>query len=384
MKQPRDSRSRWIAGACWVGIIAWTVFWATAHESPSGLSWHFFPEGARLLVHGSGLDLYAEHPDLQIGPLAFVVALVLAPLPDETARLVAEGLMTAAGPLLVLWLSPLVFGPRKRERVFLGLVVLIPTWTVLSVRWGHLDDVLALVFSVAAIRAVAANRALLAGLAMGAALASKPWALGFVPVLLVLERHRLRAALATALSTAAAWMPFLVANPATLDAFRPQFLVAPSSGLRALGFRGDVVPAWDRTAQLVLAPAAALAAVLRGRWAGLFLVAVAVRLALDPQDNAYYAGGAALVALVFDLLGTRWRIPWATVITVLALWQPFVLDYPQRLETSSGLTLWWFQHPGIVGGVHLAWSVVAVAVVLLAPLSWFGTSAAEAAHPARS
>lgn len=362
-----------------MGIAAWTVFWAAAHGSPSGLSWHFFPEGARLLVDGSGLDLYADHPDLQIGPLTFVAALVLAPLPDETARLVAEGLMTAVGPLLVVWLSPLVFGPRKRERVFLGLLVLMPAWTVLSVRWGHLDDVLALVFSVAAIRAVAANRAVLAGFALGAAMASKPWALGFVPVLLVLEHHRLRAAAAAALTTTAAWMPFLVANPATLDAFRPQFLVAPSSGLRALGFHGDVVPAWDRTAQLVLAPAAALAAVLRGRWAGLFLVAVAVRLALDPQDNAYYAGGAALVALVFDLLGTRWTFPWATVVTVAALWQPFVLDYPHRLQTSTGLALWWFQHPGIVGGVHLAWSVVVVSVVLLAPLSWFGVGRGEAA-----
>ena len=367
-----------------MAIIGWTLFWATAHAGPSGLSWHFFPEGAGLLVNGSGLDLYANHPELQIGPLAFVTALVLAPLPDETARLVAEGLMTAAGPLLVVWLSPLVLGPRKRERVFLGLIVLVPTWTVLSVRWGHLDDVLALVFSVAAIRAVAANRAVLAGLAMGAALASKPWALGFVPVLLVLERHRLRAALAAAMVTAGAWLPFLVADPATLDAFRPPVLVAPSSGLRALGLRGDVVPGWDRTAQLLLAPAAALAPVLRGRWAGLFLVAVAVRLALDPQDNAYYAGGAALVALVFDLLGTRRTIPWATLVTVVSLWQPFVLDYPHRLQTSTGLTLWWFEHASIVGAVHLAWSVVVVAVVLLAPVSWFGASPAEVARPVRS
>ncbi len=88
-----------------MGIIAWTLFWATAHAGPSGLSWHFFPEGARLLANGSGLDLYADHPELHIGPLAFVAAFVLA-LPDETARLVAEGLMTAEA-----WLPFLVANP---------------------------------------------------------------------------------------------------------------------------------------------------------------------------------------------------------------------------------------------------------------------------------
>jgi hypothetical protein len=97
------------------------------------------------------------------------------------------------------------------------------------------------------------------------------------------------------------------------------------------------------------------------------LVSVAVRLALDPKDNAYYIGSAALAAVVFDLLGTRWTIPWTTLGTVLILWQPFVLDFPHRLQTTTGLTHWWFANEGAVGALHLVWSIVIVALVFTVP-----------------
>jgi hypothetical protein len=88
---------------------------------------------------------------------------------------------------------------------------------------------------------------------------------------------------------------------------------------------------------------------------------------MDPKDNPYYIGGAALGALVFDLLATRWTIPWATVVTVVLLWQPWAVDYAHRLETSSGLSLWWFQNPGLIGFLHLGWSVAMIGMVLLVP-----------------
>src|SRR4029077_12231781 len=181
-----------------------------------------------------------------------------------------------------------------------------PAWTVLSVRFGHLDDVVALVLAVGAIRATAANRAALAGLALGAAVAAKPWALGFIPLLLVLDKQRLAAAVTTLAGVIAAWAPFMIANPATLAGFRPPVGVAPSSGLHALGYRGDLIPAWDRVGQLVLEPIAALNPVLRCRWPGVFLVGIAVRLTLSLKDNPHYIGGAALAAVIFDLLATRW------------------------------------------------------------------------------
>src|SRR6202022_3976659 len=350
----------------WAGVAAWTALWAGLQSNPSGLSWHFFVSGSHMLFNGAGLNLYAEHPELQIGPLAFLVAAPLTYLGDA-AQPVALILMTAAGPLSLAWLAPLVPDPHRRLRVFLGALVLMPAWTVLSVRFGHLDDVVALVLAVGALRAIVANRAALAGLALGAAVAAKPWALGFIPLLLVLDKQRLAAAGSALAGVIAAWAPFMVANPATLAALRPPVGVAPSSGLHALGYRGDLIPAWDRVGQFVLGPLAALAPVLRGRWPGVFLAAIAVRLALDPKDNPYYIGGAALAAVIFDLLATRWTFPWGTGAPVLVLWQPWAIDYAHRLETSTGLSLWWFQNPGVIGLVHLAWSVATIALVLLAP-----------------
>jgi hypothetical protein len=361
-----EKRATWTRLVPWAGIAAWTAVWVWWQSNPSGLSWHFFVSGTHLLFGGPGLNLYAEHPELQIGPLAFVVAAPLTVL-GEATQPIALLLMTAAGVACLYLIAPLVSAPHRELRVFLAGVLLMPAWTVLSVRFGHLDDVLALLLAVGALRAVSAGRPGLAGVTLGLAVAAKPWALGFIPLLLVLDKRRLAAAGSALAALIAAWAPFMIANPATLAALRPPVGVAPSSGLAALGYRGDLIPAWDRVGQFVLAPVAALAPVLRGRWPGLFLVAVAIRIAMDPKDNPYYIGGAALAAVVFDLLATRRMIPWATLVTVIVLWQPWAVDYGRRLETSSGLSLWWFQHPSIIGLLHLAWAAAMIALVLLAP-----------------
>jgi hypothetical protein len=115
---------------------------------------------------------------------------------------------------------------------------------------------------------------------------------------------------------------------------------------------------------------AATVAVLTRGLPGVLLVAVAVRLALDPKDNAYYIGSAALAAVVFDLLGTRWTIPWTTVVTTIVFWQPFVegfTDIPHAVQTTTGLNHWWFAHQEAVGAIHLAWSVAVVALVFAWP-----------------
>lgn len=336
-------------------------------DNPSGLSWHFFASGTQMLFHGSGLNLYAQHPELQIGAFALLIAAPLTLL-GSAAQPVAQLLMTAAGPLCLAAIAQLVAPPNRLLRVLLAGLALMPAWTVLSVRFGHFDDVLTLVLAVAALRAVAAGRAGMAGVALGAAIAAKPWAIGFAPLLLVLDQQLFIAIGGAVACVAAAWAPFVMANPATLSALRPPLGVADSSGLRALGYRGNVVPAWDRVGQFFLEPLTALAPVLRGRWPGLFLVAVAVRLAMDPKDNPYYIGGAALTAVIFDLLATRWTVPWATLLTLVALWQPWAIDYQNRLTTSTGLSLWWFQNPGIVAWIHLAWSVAMIALVMFAPI----------------
>lgn len=378
--RPGDRTGRDLAldAAAALAVAIWTIGWAWWQWTPSAISWHFFTDGAHELVHGSGLHLYAQHPTLQIGPLTFVVTALIAWLPDDAARVAGQLLMTAAGPLLVLWLAPLLPAERRRTRLLLVALVVVPAWTVLSVRWTHLDDVLAVVFTVAAIRAVAANRPVWSGLALAAAIASKPWAVGFLPLLLVLDRRRLLALATTGVAVVAAWAPFLVADPDTVRAFRPSIPVSADAGLYALGYRGSAVPDWGRTAQLLAAPVVGLLAVWRRRWPGLFIAAIAVRLALDPQDLPYYVGSAALAAAVFDLLATRWTVPWTTIVTVLVLWQPFVPDFSTVLTTAHGWSLWWYTNPSTVGFVHLGWAAAIVAFVLFAPARWLGRADPEA------
>lgn len=353
-------------------VAAWTAFWAWLQWDPSGISWHYFADGTSSLLHGSHLHLYADDPVLQIGPLTFLAAALVTWLPAHAARVVAEVAMTATGPLLVWCLAPLVAPERRRTRLVLGACVLVPAWTVLSVRWAHLDDVLAMALTVAAIRAVAARRPGWAGLALGAAVASKPWALGFLPLLLVLDRRQAKAFAGAALTIVAAWAPFLLATPETLRALHPGTPVSPDAGIHVLGYRGRHIPGWNRALQLVAAPAVALVAVLRRRWPALFLVAFLVRLALDPQNLPYYLGAAALCALIFDLLATRWTAPWTTIVTVLVLWQPFVADFSTATTTTTGWTHWWFTNLPTVGAIHLAWEAAAVAFLLLAPDRWLG------------
>jgi hypothetical protein len=357
----------WTVVASWMLVAVWAFGWAWRMWPDSGVSWHFSVDGARLLLHGSGLNIYADAPWLQTGPLSLVVAAILSPLPANVGKSVALLAMTAAGPLLVAALTPMVAPAGRHRRMVIAAIVVIPAWTVLSLRWGHLDDVLAMTFAIVALRAVSTDRPGLAGMALAAAVASKPWAVGFVPLLLALPTGRLRAAMTTAAGTALAWAPFVLANPRTLGALHPPIGLAPSSGLHALGARGVLVPPWGRTAQLLLSPAAAVAAVLSGGVPGVLLVSVAVRLALDPKDNAYYIGSAALAAVVFDLLGTRWTIPWTTVLTVVVFWQPFTKDFAHWQQSTTGLTRWWFGHPEIVGAVHLVWAIVVIALVFAWP-----------------
>jgi len=349
-----------VSRGVWAALIGWTAVWAWLRAQPSGISWHFFPLGAQLMFHGPGLHLYAEHPELQIGPLTFLVTLPLTWLPAGSGLVCGQILMTAVLPLALAVIAPLVDPPRRGARILLAGLVLAPTWTVLSVRWGHLDDALALLLLCVAVRAARDDRAVLAGLALALAAGAKPWAVLGLPLLLLLSHRRGQAVATATIGTVLAWAPFLIADAGTLAAFRPPVGVSDSSTLSLVGYHGTSIPGWDRAAQLLLAPLAGLISVRRGAWAAALLCGIAVRLALDPQDIAYYAAGATLAAAAFDLLGTRWRIPWTTLLTAAVFWQPFVTDYAARLQLSHGASLWWFEHPHVVAASHLLWAVTAL------------------------
>jgi hypothetical protein len=55
-----------------------------------------------------------------------------------------------------------------------------------------------------------------------------------------------------------------------------------------------------------------------------------MRIALDPSTWDYYAAGLVLGAFVFDLLATRWRIPWTTLVAFV-----FVAESHELITTDS-------------------------------------------------
>ncbi len=347
----------------WAAVAAWTAWWAHDRAHPSGISWHYFRDGAHALFGGSGLHVYAQHPTLQIGPLAFVVAGAVDLLAGAHALGVAQLVAMTGLPVVLGLLASLLPSAGRPWRVLLGGLVLAPAWTVVAVRWVHLDDALALTLVTVGLWGVRRGRGhpALAGVALAGACAAKPWAVIALPLLLVLPpRSRGRAVTYAVVGTAVAWLPFLMADPGTLSALHPPVRVADSSVMWWLGYHGTYLPAWDRLAQLVIAPLVALLAVWRRSWPGALLAGVAVRLVLDPQDIAYYAAGAVVGALVLDLFGRRSRVPWTAVVTAVALWQPFVIDFARRFELSSGVSQWWYRNPGSVAAVHVVWASLAV------------------------
>ena len=58
-------------------------------------------------------------------------------------------------------------------------------------------------------------------------------------------------------------------------------------------------------------------------------------------------------------------MPWAALLTVLVLWQPFVTDFDPALPDRQGLSLWWFHHPTQVAAAHLLWALGVVGLVAL-------------------
>jgi hypothetical protein len=242
-RQPRFL-TRWL-DASWFPWVCMAL-WAGAHVGHALVSWHFFTTGAALLSSGktgAGLRLYASHPQLQIGPLTFLAAAPLNDLPAWLSGAVAAAAISAAGPAMLLSLSRLPHLTITNRQRGLAAIVLMPVWAELAVHYTHLDDALALALLMAAIHAVARGRPIPAALLLAASAGAKPWALAFVPLLLVLLRDRRnRAVLVWLAAAAAAWLPFVLADPRTLHAGGFSIPNVASSSLRALGVTGPPQP----------------------------------------------------------------------------------------------------------------------------------------------
>jgi hypothetical protein len=308
--------------------------------------WPILEMAARFLVHrqpssvalpGGILHLYYEMPELQYGPPAFVTMgpfQLLSPTPARLTTVIAL-MLAAVAAVGALERAINVIAPdgvaRRRMQVGLlvGTVPALFAWGF-ALRWGHIDDALAMILLCLAAPSLAriavgrggAHAWWIVGLLLGTAAATKPWAIAFAPLILLFPRRDLpRAGLAYVATGAAWWAPFTIAAPGTQAALDTIHLaVKPGSALHALGVPIGAQPDWVRLAQLGLSVALGIVAVRRGRWASAPLVGLAGRFLLEPAVWPYYAAGPIIAAVFADALsGSRrpWRTPLVLLLTVV-------------------------------------------------------------------
>jgi hypothetical protein len=396
-------------------LVAWTAIGSalslqgsTGQRYGGGIDWQaFLVPGSRLLYSGAvgyncpgfpyshlagGMHLYASYPCLQIGPLAFVLAAPIRLLGPNNGLVAAEVIMSLIGLalLLVLWRIMVIVRPELQHTraaqwtLLVGGAVFMISWETLAVADGHLDDVLALLFAALAVLAGVRGRPVLTGLALGLAVDAKPWALIFLPVLLLAAglhawraanlagrpirasiRPCLLAAGAAAVVIAAAWLPFYVADHGTSAAFHFQIYNSWASGLRALGVHPKYSPSWVRTVQVLLGCVLGGMAVWRGRWPAVLVLGAGARIAIDPGTHGYYTPGLLLGALLWDLVGARRPIPIWTLLCYAAL------------NLTPVLT----QHGYLRGDARLGIVAAIAVVVLLGPDRWCWRPGSRAASP---
>jgi hypothetical protein len=254
-----------------------------------------------------------------------------------------------------------------RLTVLIGGAAFLNAWTDLAVSYTHLDDGLALLLAVAAARAAVAGRAVLAGVCVGLAADAKPWALVFLPIVLLLPfRVWWRAVAAAVVMLAAAWLPFVLADSGTITAARYAITNTGDSALRALGVTSPKTPGWDRPAQILLGWALGAAAVARRRWAAVILLGAGARIALDPGVHGYYTAGIVMGALIWDTAGPRRPWPLWSLLSI------FVLSGLPKIT----------RNPQILGDTRLALILAFTVALLLAPAHWTWPLSPGAAHPA--
>jgi hypothetical protein len=273
----------------------------------------------------SPLHFYVDMPKFQVGPPSLVAAVPFGLMPNAIGRLAAAVVMTAALLPLLYLLERTARGlglevARTQRAALLGGLLLTPAWLALSAQYMHLDDLIALALMVVAVHEISRDRGLTAALALGTSVASKPWAVGFLGLLLILPRAQQARAALVALATASAWwLPFVVAAPGTAGALGS--VSTPVSPESVVALLTHQMPTWLRSVQL-LAMIVVGAICARSRSPLLTPVAViAVRIALDWQSWLYYGAGLVLAALVWDMLrGRRW--PQLTAIALAATFVP--------------------------------------------------------------
>lgn len=328
---------RWAAGVSamlmrrkWWVLALWAAAWDLGHAGkPVGAGWHYFVTGTRVLFSTTGLHLYAAHPELQYGPLTLLVTAPFAlGVPVAVGEAAAMAVMSAAGLLVLAQLADLSRVPsryRDRALILVGLPVMA-VWSEVAVQWAHPDDVLAIGFSVLTLRMLRCGLPLTAALLLAAATGCKPWALAFAPLLLLVPKPRwVASAMVFTGAVILTWLPFYLADPGTVTAGRFGIPNSLASSPRVLGEHAASTPSWCRPAQLIGGAGLVLLAIRGQRWPAAILVAVALRLLLDPGTKNYYDAGLLVGTAICDLALLAGPIPWLTLSAFAAFYLPSFL-----------------------------------------------------------
>ncbi|MGW3227268.1 hypothetical protein [Kitasatospora sp. NPDC001095] len=345
-------------------LAAWTVLWFLLVEPSGGFSWHYLRQGEQLLFSDQpdgGLSLYARHPELQIGPVSLAAARLTAPFAPHTGELIAEAVSAGLGLVMLVlvgrtaalyYLGTGTNHRRLQQRLLIAGLAFIPMWVEVSVRFAHLDDVLALFFTTLAAHALARGKPVQVAVFLALAVDSKPWAIAFAPLILALPRPAwLRTALWFCALVAIAWLPFYLGNLDTMAAAKFTIPNQPASALRWFGVTDPATPWWDRPTQFALGIGLGCVAVWRGRWPAVVLLGADARILLDPSVYTYYTASILLGTLLWDAVGQKRLVPWWSWIALASL-------YGGTLFLPSDAAR---------GFVRLAFVVVSASYVLLWP-----------------
>lgn len=326
-------------------IIAWTLLVGTAlvsallHISGFAISWHYFVTGAQALSSAHPLSLYATHPELQFGPLTSVVAWPIVHFFAGPWRvLVAMGVMVVLG-LLTVGEIRRALRPRSRRAHlcwFLASAAATVAWSEVAVHYGHLDDAIALYLVFVAFRLTKNGHWITASICIGLAIDAKPWAVPLAALLLAGPVHGwVKRLVIVGGIVAAAWLPFLIADPATLNLFHFTIPVEHAAPLHVLDPAAHTTPPWCRALQFGVGGAFAFLAVRRGRPEWAVVAVFAARLLFDPSVHTYYGVELVLAAALVDIVARRFAWPWFTTSAFLVVYAPHYL-----LTHALGIRAW--------------------------------------------
>jgi hypothetical protein len=256
-----------------------------------------------------------------------VVAVPFTLLPAPFAIIAVAMFAVALGIVAILAIIDPAGSPRRAGRgrrsfaLLIGAGVASAAWTDIAVRTAHIDDAIALAATCCALRAAEGGRAGRTMVLLAIAAASKPWAIVFLPLVMVPPgRWRWSRLVVVSGAVALTWLPFVIDDPATVSAASAfKITNAAASGLRVLGVDSAGTPSWDRPLQIVLGLAVAAWLVRLGRPRGVVMAALGVRLMLDPAVHHYYSAGLTLGVLMWERRRRIDKMPWATIATFAAL-----------------------------------------------------------------